>query len=333
MSLHSSPGLGAMSCCTSEADDSMDTDSSVSQGQVMSINGVHPFEQPENLARRTENPLNPATSQGHGERRVSQEDKSLKRKRKWSGQIESRVINARNASPVTESPDQGQPLAPGEASDAVGKRQKTDILSPQQARAGSNIASYLNWNEMLFGLTPPIWQRIFSYVPPVFLGRLLRVTRKFYFLLSRASDEDFKPEFMPYTGQYLMPGHYIWTASRQRFAPGLPKPLIGQDELDMWRLLRGNDCQRCGHRKILMTIGNDSNAWHSGPGGNGVRVIWPFGIRSCGSCLIDQCEKVGRKRIACKTVSNLLLGSLVAMLKHVSIIPAAGSSMCFSYAV
>ena len=304
MSLHSSPGLGAMSCCTSEADDSMDTDSSASQGQVMSINGVHPFEQPENLARRIENPQNSDTSQGDGERRVSQEDKGLKRKRKWSGQIESTVINARNISPVTEFSDQGQPLAHGEASDVVGKRQKTNILSPQQARVGSNIASHLSREERLFGLTPSLWQRIFYYVPPVFLGRLLRVTRKFYFLLTRTSDEDFQPEAMPYTSQYLIPGRFIWTASRQRFAPGLPKPLIGQDELDMWRLLRGNDCQRCGQRKVLMTAGNDLNAWHSGPGGNGVRVIWPFGIRSCGPCLIDQCEKVGRKRRICKTISN-----------------------------
>ncbi|KAL8798632.1 MAG: hypothetical protein Q9182_006507 [Xanthomendoza sp. 2 TL-2023] len=57
----------------------------------------------------------------------------------------------------------------------------------------------------------------------------------------------------------------IWTASRKRFAPGLPKPLRNLKELDMWRLLRGRACQLCGETKELGAMSGNGNPWESGP--------------------------------------------------------------------
>ena len=151
----------------------------------------------------------------------------------------------------------------------------------------------------LHGLSAALWQRIFSFVPPVFLGVLLRVSREFYFLLSMINEGD------PSLGESCTQGNLqplasnaIWAASRKRFAPGLPQPLPLLKDLDMWRLLRGNACQLCGQRKALITNAGNPDLWHNGPGNNGVRVIWPLGIRSCGSCLITQCEQVGQLEIS-----------------------------------
>ena len=136
-----------------------------------------------------------------------------------------------------------------------------------------------------------IWQTIFCFVPPVFLGRLLRVNRAFNFLLTPSATRGPDPKLSYQFTRDLSPPS-IWAASRKRFCPGLPRPLHGMEELEMWRLLRGSTCQLCGNSKTLLTS-NASKPWSSGPGDRGVRVIWPFGVRSCGPCLRVHCEKVG----------------------------------------
>ena len=137
-----------------------------------------------------------------------------------------------------------------------------------------------------------IWQHIFSYVPPVFLGRLLRVDRAFNAILTPITSP--KTNDKPKTTGALkaLSPDSIWMASRKRFCPGLPRPLRGFTELEMWRLLRGNDCQICGERKSLLTTFDSTNPWQCGPGSDGVCVIWPFGIRCCGTCMKTCSEKV-----------------------------------------
>lgn len=164
--------------------------------------------------------------------------------------------------------------------------------SVTQATSGTNGPgdSYLPHGPS--GMPAEIWQHIFHFVPPVSLGRLLRVNRAFNrYLAPRKADE--KLVMDPVNGA-VHPVHpeVIWAASRKRFCPGLPKPIRDVPELVMWRMLRGNNCQFCKETKVLSVKDGQINQWEAGPGNDGVRVIWPFGIRCCGKCLQEQSEKV-----------------------------------------
>ncbi|KAL8712421.1 MAG: hypothetical protein Q9220_003269 [cf. Caloplaca sp. 1 TL-2023] len=118
------------------------------------------------------------------------------------------------------------------------KRAKTNGSLPRKAfptNAHSEPAS----------LPPELWQHVFRFVPPVFLGRLLRVSHAFRSYLTSSHDGSRSVEPKPGRGIQPSDAEAIWAASRRRFAPGLPKPLRGLTELDMWRLLRGQVCQIC----------------------------------------------------------------------------------------
>lgn len=141
-------------------------------------------------------------------------------------------------------------------------------------------------------LPTELWQYIFCFVPPVSLGRLLRVNHTFNACLTVERANESQPVPSPRGAAKPMSAQSVWVASRKRFCPGLPKPLRGLQELDMWRLLRGRNCQVCGENKILSFNSNSDSPWDSGPGDKGVRVIWPFGIRCCGQCLQTSSEKV-----------------------------------------
>lgn len=141
-------------------------------------------------------------------------------------------------------------------------------------------------------LPAKLWRRMFCFVPPVFLGRLLRVNRAFNALLTPGnSSGDSSPGASVKSMEPPSP-ETIWTASRRRFCPGLPKPIRGSSELDMWRLLRGSNCQLCAAKQNLMTTDSGLSPWESGPGNLGVRVVWPFGTRCCGTCLRKNIETV-----------------------------------------
>lgn len=170
------------------------------------------------------------------------------------------------------------------------------------------------------GLPAEIWQHIFHFVPPVSLGRLLRVNRAFNrYLAPRKADE--KPNVDPVHG-VIHPVHpeVIWAASRRRFCPGLPKPMRDVPELVMWRMLRGSNCQVCKETKVPIVKDGQTNLWEAGPGDDGIRVIWPFGIRCCGKCLQEQSEKV---------LVSLALGSLWFDIETM-LGGESGSLFCFS---
>ena len=141
-------------------------------------------------------------------------------------------------------------------------------------------------------LPAEVWQQIFCFVPPVSLGRLLRVNRAFHACLvsETATQQDAKQRFQGVT-RPLKP-EAIWAASRACFCPGLPRPIYGFQELRMWRLLRGCDCQICGETKLSSPLFDPENPWECGPGEAGVRVIWPLGVRCCGRCVQKCTEKV-----------------------------------------
>lgn len=146
-----------------------------------------------------------------------------------------------------------------------------------------------------------LWQHIFCFVPPVFLGRLLRVNHAFNtYLTPSKSNQD----VVRLTHSIMQPldAEAIWVASRRRFCPGLPKPIHGLQELDMWKLLRGQDCQICGQIKAASPAVNAGHNWESGPGEFAVKVVWPFGVRCCGPCLQKISKKVRNSTLRWPTV-------------------------------
>ena len=136
-----------------------------------------------------------------------------------------------------------------------------------------------------------LWQHILCYVPPVFLGRLLRVNHAFntYLTPGKAVEDS---RVLPNSIIQPLKAEDIWIASRRRFAAGLPRPMHGMEELDMWRLLRGQDCQICDQTKEAIPATNMETPWECGPGDTSVRIIWPFAVRCCGPCLRDVSKKV-----------------------------------------
>ncbi|KAI9819518.1 MAG: hypothetical protein M1827_006966 [Pycnora praestabilis] len=140
-------------------------------------------------------------------------------------------------------------------------------------------------------LPPEIWQYIFTHVPPLSLGQLLQVNRAFGSYLR--SDKKSGSILADRHDGVLKPvdAEIVWSTSRKTFFPGMPKPLLSLSELDMWKLVRGINCQFCGKIGKLSASKYVENSWQAGPGEDGVRIIWPFGIRSCGPCLQAKTEK------------------------------------------
>ncbi|CAD6593374.1 MAG: hypothetical protein ASARMPRED_007438 [Alectoria sarmentosa] len=113
-----------------------------------------------------------------------------------------------------------------------------------------------------------LWQHIFCYVPPVFLGRMLSVNHAFNTYLTPGRT-DLDPT--PLSNSIIQPlkAEAIWAVSRRRFCPGLPRPINGLDELETWKLLRGYGCQICGQAKFDVPVANPQDPWESGPGDAG----------------------------------------------------------------
>ncbi|KAL6720713.1 hypothetical protein ACLMJK_002638 [Lecanora helva] len=121
-------------------------------------------------------------------------------------------------------------------------------------------------------LPAALWQHVFCFVPPVFLGRLLRVNRTFNSYLTSAKALNSSE---PPASGVLQPqdGEAVWVASRRRFAPGLPRPIHGMGELDTWRLLIGRNCQVCGVVNDTGDAALSENPWEAGPGKSGNHYI------------------------------------------------------------
>ena len=133
-----------------------------------------------------------------------------------------------------------------------------------------------------------LWQQILCYLHPVFLGRMLSVNRAFNTLLTPGHNEQDPTDI----SKQPLNAEAIWAVSRARFCPGIPRSIHGLKELQMWKLLIGNDCQICGKVRTDIPVANPQDPWGSGPGDTGVRIVWPFGLRCCGPCLQEKTQKV-----------------------------------------
>lgn len=141
-------------------------------------------------------------------------------------------------------------------------------------------------------LAPEVWHHIFTFCPPKTLGNLLSVNKLFHQYLNPSSSvhNDHTPPAPRGVLRVLKP-HHIWLSSRRLFWPHMPAPLRSMGQLNMWRLLCSTKCQQCNKSPAPEGETPADNV-HNGPGLEGVALIWVFGIRVCGSCLLGQAVKV-----------------------------------------
>jgi F-box domain len=144
-------------------------------------------------------------------------------------------------------------------------------------------------------MPPEVWHYVFSFIPPEDLARLLRVNRAFNKFLTPPADDNLQLSTAVFRNTVLrtLEADSIWSASRKLFYSDLPRPPHGMSELDMWKLLCGRTCQFCGKSSLPVADNPTENQFEPGPGENGVKIIWQFRVRSCGSCLQERSEKVG----------------------------------------
>jgi hypothetical protein len=148
----------------------------------------------------------------------------------------------------------------------------------------------VTWRQDKSLLPAEIWHNIFTFLPPRNLGLLLRVNKCFNAYLDPSSSKS-SPTPLSRSAVKLLKADTIWKTSRVIYQPGMPAPLKGKSELEMWKLACSFSCQFCGKKQQQNPQPIDQ--WHPGPGENGNVPIWSFGVRTCGSCLQERTSKVG----------------------------------------
>lgn len=146
-------------------------------------------------------------------------------------------------------------------------------------------------------LPAEIWHRIFTFTPPRALGNLLMINELFNVYLDPSSSFQLQiPRANTHSHIAYLKPDAIWQSSRRRFLPRMPNPLQGNTELSMWKLVCQNKCQfckKCERAGQILT----TDPWHSGPGTDGVKVIWTFALKSCGPCLLQNTIKVRNRTL------------------------------------
>jgi len=168
----------------------------------------------------------------------------------------------------------------------------TDDTSKKRKVGFSNqVEIYSSTFSATKGLPTELWQRVFSSLPPDDLCRCLRVNHAFHSYLTQADvSMSVKPLYRGVDHLQVMDSESVWVGSRKVFAPSLPRPLLpGITERELLSLLGRSVCQSCGAQPSERTMMASS----VGPGQYGVRIIWPFAKRLCGSCFSNECMTVG----------------------------------------
>lgn len=128
--------------------------------------------------------------------------------------------------------------------------------------------------------SPAILQLIFSHLPPAMLCRCLRVCKQFNHLLTGARAPHGRQKDK--SAARIVDSEAIWIQSRKTYFPQLPRPLRNRTELQMLQLVGGQACQFCRRPPVPLSA---PSIFNNGPGTKGVRVLFPFGVRTCGSCI------------------------------------------------
>lgn len=122
-----------------------------------------------------------------------------------------------------------------------------------------------------------VWQQVLMQLSPAMLARCMRVSKYFKHLLTNMSP----PPPLKKGAKRLHDSEYVWMHSRKDTYPTIPRPLEGLKEREMMALIGARNCQTCGKAGVKPPA---TSVFNSGPGDNGVRVIWPFQLRICGLC-------------------------------------------------
>jgi hypothetical protein len=217
---------------------------------------------------------------------------TAQRKRKFSNEIGEARPNPRPGSAGRQArPADGELMIQGQSSGGA----MSDSSHHKRAKVGHgsnllprNSVASVPWDRSL--LPGEIWQHVFTFVPPASLGRLLRVNSVFKTLLTPMEGEVFQDK-EPHGSLKFDAPNSVWAASRRLYCPGMPRPLSSFSEHWIWKLLRNPNCQFCG-KVGSVSAALPTSPWESGPGHHDVRIVWPFGIRCCGNCLMERTEKV-----------------------------------------
>jgi hypothetical protein len=137
---------------------------------------------------------------------------------------------------------------------------------------------------MTAGWPPELWQQVFTYLSPAMLSRCLRVCKSFKYCLTQLKAAPI-PRKRNAPLARVLESEGLWTQARKHAYPTMPRPLVGFSELRMLQLIGGAPCQSCGKPPVRSAI---TNVFNAGPGESGVRVIWPFHVRLCGNCFINE---------------------------------------------
>lgn len=140
------------------------------------------------------------------------------------------------------------------------------------------------------GLLPPgLLQHVFSYIDPFSLASIASVNRLFRSLLDERYSQE--PVHCHDDKHPIRNPDSLWSGSRRRYIPTMPKPVDGLSERAQFLLCFGLRCNFCG-KKPLPQTSRTLDPWRAGPGDRDVRIIWPFRLRSCTDCLLSRMQKV-----------------------------------------
>lgn len=195
---------------------------------------------------------------------------------------------------ATEPPRSPPPVG-DEQSDPVGTKRKAEELScaAEKKVKTSTSCSTASSLASCARLPPQVWQHVFSFCSLTDLGRLIQVNRAF---LSYLTDVTNLSSHRVEAGRLrLLKSDSLWASARNALVTKPPKPLPGLTELRMWQLAWNKTCQFCSKRFDSVSVSGEK-FWEKGPGHAGLRVIWPFAIRACGPCLLQQCQTVSLAR-------------------------------------
>lgn len=178
------------------------------------------------------------------------------------------------------SPIPSMKRKPDELESTQDKKRRLELPSTISAPSPTRL-------EPCAGLPPAIWQHIFLSCSLHELGRLLQVNRPFHsYLTDVRHPSTAKPD---HGFVRLLKSESVWASARNMHATKPPKPLPGFGEVQMCQLAWNKRCQFCNKES---TFSPGEKIWQKGPGATGVRIVWPFGIRTCGPCLLQNSQTV-----------------------------------------
>ncbi len=114
------------------------------------------------------------------------------------------------------------------------KRTKLQESAPAAGSADVQMSDQDEVPPSLPKLPPELWQYIFTFLPPLSLGRLLLVNREFNVLLTPGKSppqaQSYDPKHRPVIAS-LQDQDHVWLSARRAYFPVMPRPMTSMTEL------------------------------------------------------------------------------------------------------